>query len=146
MKTLVLSLRSGVKLTSKNKYISTFTYLTKYCSYQESTRRTNQVGMRIHWNAVKVPGTLDYWNPWSKDIPHLTLTAHTSVQYNAASPECVDFSALQKSLIAAASSDISRSLVTDEEPIVINMILGITALVHNQSKLGFCRDRGGVSY
>jgi hypothetical protein len=29
---------------------------------------------------------------------------------------------------------------------VINMILGITALVHNQSKLGFSRDRGGVSF
>ncbi len=96
---------------------------------------------------MKVPGTFDYWNPWSKDIPHLTLTAHTSVQYNAASPEFVDFSALQKSLVAAATSDISRSLVTDEEPIaVINMILGITALVHNQSKLGFSRDRGGVSF
>ena len=114
--------------------------------YQASTRRCNQVGLRIHWNAVKEPGTFDYWNPWSKDIPHLTLTAHTSVQYNVASPEFVDFSALQKSLVAAATSDISRSLVTDEEPIVINMILGITALVHNQSKLGFSRDRGGVSF
>ena len=114
--------------------------------YQESTRRSNQVGLRIHWNAVKVPGTFDYWNPWSKDIPHLTLTAHTSVQYNEASPEFVDFSAMQKSLVAAATSDMSRSLVTDEEPIVINMILGITALVHNQSKLGFSRDRGGVAF
>ena len=95
---------------------------------------------------MKVPGTFDYWNPWSKDIPHITLTAHTSVKYNAVSPECVDFFALQKSLVAAATSDISRSLVMDEEPIVINMILGITALVHNQSKLGFSRDRGGVSF
>ncbi|CAB4002916.1 Hypothetical predicted protein, partial [Paramuricea clavata] len=114
--------------------------------YQDSTRRSNETGLRIHWNAVKVPGTFDYWNPWSKDIPHITLTAHTSVKYNAVSPECVDFSALQKSLVAAATSDISRSLVMDEEPIVINMILGITALVHNQSKLGFSRDRGGVSF
>lgn len=68
------------------------------------------------------------------------------MQYNEASPECVDFSALQKSLVAAASSDISRSLVIDEEPIVIDMILGVAALVHNQSKLGFSRERGGVSF
>lgn len=88
----------------------------------------------------------DFWNPWSRDIPHLTLTYHTSVKYNKASPEFVDFPALQRTLIATATSDISRSLTTDEEPIVINIILGITALVHNQSKLGFCRDRGGVSF
>ena len=115
-------------------------------SYQDSTLRCKQVGLRIHWNAVKVPGTFDFWNPWSKEIPHLTLTAHNSVQYNTASPEFADFSALQKSLVAAATSDVSRSLVTDEEPIIINVILGITALVHNQSKLGFSRDRGGVSF
>ncbi|XP_028394279.1 tumor protein p63-regulated gene 1-like protein [Dendronephthya gigantea] len=114
--------------------------------YQESARKANEVGLRIHWNSERVPGTFDFWNPWSKDIPHLTLTAHTSVKYNEASPEFADFSALQKSLVAAATSDISRSLVTDEEPIIINMILGITALVHNQSKLGFSRDRGGVAF
>lgn len=66
--------------------------------------------------------------------------------YNEASPEFVDFLAFQKSLIAAASSDLSRSLVTDEEPIVLNIILGVTALIFNQSKLGFSRDRGGVSF
>ena len=94
----------------------------------------------------KVPGTFDFWNPWSKDIPYITLTAHMSTEVNDASPEFVDFATFQKSLIAAASSDVSRALGTDEEPIQINVILGISAMVHNQSKLGFCRDRGGVCY
>ena len=121
-------------------------FLCNFFSYQASRERCDQVGLRIHWNAVKAPGVLDFWNPWSKEIPNLTLAAHTSVLYNEASPEFVDFLAFQKSLIAAASSDLSRSLVTDEEPIVINIILGVTALIFNQSKLGFSRDRGGVSF
>lgn len=94
----------------------------------------------------KVPGTFDFWNPWSKDIPYITLTAHMSTGVNDASPEFVDFATFQKSLIAAASSDVSRALATDEDPIQINVIFGISAIIHNQSKLGFCRDRGGVCY
>ena len=88
----------------------------------------------------------DFWNPWSKDIPYLTLTSHKSIEVNEASPAFVNFTNFQKSLIAAASSDVSRSLVTDEEPILINVIFGISATVHNQSKLGYSRDRGGVCF
>lgn len=117
-----------------------------FAFYRYSTLRSDQLGIRVHWNMPKSPGMLDFWNPWSKDIPFVTLTSHTSVEVNKTSPDSVNFTTFEKSLIAAASSDVSRALATDEEPILINVIFGISAMVHNQSKLGFCRERGGVCF
>ena len=116
-----------------------FQCLTSYPN-SSTSRNSDQPGLRVHWNAARAPGSLDFWNPWSQDIPYVTFIPHLSILVDRTPPDFVNFASFQKSLIAAASGDISRSLVTDQEPIIIHVILGLSASVHNQSKLGFSSD------
>lgn len=91
-------------------------------------------------------------------MPHVTLTHHL-LAYNRTENETVTYNAddLADSLITAIDSarrrcisdgaerDIDRVTV-DDSPIVVESYVSLVSVIHNQSKLGFYLERGGVSF
>ena len=94
------------------------------------------------------------WNPWSSDMPYLSYTSHIQSLLMDSPPDLVQHSLFSKALIQAITQ--ARETVPNQETLdsfevvegdlEIYMYLGLTAMVYNQSKLGFCKDRGNVFF
>ena len=69
-------------------------------------------------------------------------------------PEAVQHSLFSKALIDAITNaretepnrEILNSFEVVEAELEIYVYIGLSALVYNQSKLGFCKDRGNVFF
>lgn len=120
--------------------------------YAEGNPRVIQHGVRIHFAKLE-PGLLQNWNPFS-EMPYVSLTSHRVFDLNPDSPAYVRIKGFEKALIQAinearASEENKRSLGSFEvveEELPITVYLGLSAMVVNQSKLGYCKDRGNVFY
>ena len=94
-------------------------------------------------------------------MPYVTLTHHL-LAYNRHESETVLFNAddMAESLIGSVNAARRRStnvdgledsagfqeLIIDDTPIVIESYVSLVSVIHNQSKLGFYMERGGVSF
>ena len=47
---------------------------------------------------------------------------------------------------AIQAKDPERTLLVEENPIMIESYASVVSLIYNQSHLGYNRERGGVSY
>ena len=83
----------------------------------------------------------------------MTLSSHTLCQLVQQPPVYFQLPAFQKAVIdaisaarnaAPSSQTVGHPLEVTEEEIPIWLYLGITAMINNQSKLGYCKDRGSV--
>jgi len=128
-------------------YISTITHVHSNRDYG---------GVRIYYGDPESTTFSQRWNPWSRAMPYVTLTHHL-LAYNKHENETVTYNAddMAESLVAAVdgarrhfvgdSRDIDRVTVEDS-PIVIDSYGSLISVIHNQSKLGFYLERGGVSF
>ncbi|CAH8442916.1 unnamed protein product [Heterobilharzia americana] len=105
----------------------------------------NYGGVQIIWGDVEQAKWIDRWNPISQDVP-MTILHHHPCFY---SPKPL----LNKDLFDAdlALSAISKALSTfgvqvEYANICLNSHVNFFTLVYNQSNLGFCKDRNGVSF
>ena len=138
-------------------YLPPFSYfsflLPRITGYAENSPRMKQSGLRIHYGHSD-PGFFQTWNPFSRDLPYVTLTDHALVEVLNSAPQHMRKSSFQKALIDAITcarnaNSTMRSLPgleVAEEEIAVLMYVGMSALVYNQSKLGFCKDRGNIFY
>lgn len=117
-------------------------------------------GLKIVWNKQDV-GFWSRWNIGSSTIPYTILTSHILIRRNRSQNPVMqiesvpveleramrDFrsrvaSAQQTSQAASAPEEFSIT----ESDIVIDYYFGLSALVHNQSYLGFFKKRGAINW
>jgi hypothetical protein len=123
-------------------------------------RNRDYGGVRVFFGDPDSVSFTQRWNPWSRSLPYVTLTHHL-LAYNRHENETVTYNAddLAESLLAAVDSarrrfvgggvDDNREydrITVDDSPIVIHSYLSLVSVIHNQSKLGFYLERGGVSF
>lgn len=91
-------------------------------------------------------------------MPYVTLTHHL-LAYNRQENETVTYNAddMAESLVGAIDSARRRCIGIDDDrdfdritvedsPIVVDSYISLASVIHNQSKLGFYLERGGVSF
>ncbi|ESO91243.1 hypothetical protein LOTGIDRAFT_228747, partial [Lottia gigantea] len=123
----------------------------KYPDYSVMPDRKHG-GIQIRWNKGQEPTFGQRWNPWSTDIPWLCF-AHHPVLYHPKENETTTYNVddFYESLVQAASKCFEEkrpgeNITIVEGPILINSYASVAAVVHNQSGIGFFRDRNGICY
>lgn len=108
-------------------------------------------GLRIHWNKGE-PTFAQKWNPFCEDLGYMTITHHLLI-YNEKEKETATFNVgdLTDSVVGAVGEvrkhdGISEALRVEEGPILIESYASLSALVYNQSHIGFNMERGGISF
>uniref|UniRef100_T1JNA0 RING-type domain-containing protein n=1 Tax=Strigamia maritima TaxID=126957 RepID=T1JNA0_STRMM len=108
----------------------------------------NAMGVRAMWNKGQPIELSKSWNPWSRQIPFITFSAHR-LHYNeeGAGVKVYDIEDFKKSFLECIQSlSEAQHCVIKEEPIVIENYLGLVSAVHNFTDLGFFKARGRVSF
>ncbi|XP_068754060.1 tumor protein p63-regulated gene 1-like protein isoform X1 [Montipora capricornis] len=121
--------------------------------YAENGPRSQQSGLRIFFSHHE-PSFLQRWNPWSNEIPYISLTSHHQsllIDSPADNFRHVVFSKALIDAITAAretyqSRELPNSFEVVETDLEIDVYIGLSALIFNQSKLGFYKDRGNVFF
>ncbi|CAL8070356.1 unnamed protein product [Calicophoron daubneyi] len=105
----------------------------------------NYGALQLVWGALTTTRWIDRWNPISKEIPAGTFHHHPC--YYSPKPllnkelfDCdLAIEALQKALFVYAVQPL-------HENIILNGRFSIVNAFYNQSNLGFCKDRNGMSF
>ena len=109
-------------------------------------------GVQVKWNRGEYPTFGQRWNPWCASIPWVTFCHHpllyTPKEHETATYNVDDF---YESLIDAVSKCYKRKrpgekVTVLEGPILIESWASISSLFYNQSKIGYCKDRNGISF
>ncbi|XP_070561732.1 tumor protein p63-regulated gene 1-like protein isoform X2 [Ptychodera flava] len=110
-------------------------------------------GIRAYWNKGVEPSVAAKWNPWSKQIPWITFTSHPLQFKEDRDTDCYKIDTFKPAFVQAIqnvqeskSSEGATALSVLEAPLFIDNYVGFASLVHNQSHLGFSRERGGISF
>lgn len=133
-------------------YLDVF-FRCRITGYAENGPRSQQSGLRIFFSHHE-PSFLQRWNPWSNEIPYISLTSHLQsllIDSPADNFRHVVFSKALIDAITAAretyqSRELPNSFEVVETDLEINVYIGLSALIFNQSKLGFYKDRGNVFF
>ncbi|XP_064384033.1 tumor protein p63-regulated gene 1-like protein [Halichondria panicea] len=121
-------------------------------------------GLKVTWGKKEAPVRfIDRWNPFSSKVPSATFASHVLVRrkkmidprltVESAVPEIekaiVDFWKQNGRIQETSDGNTQRAgddfRVTGGE-IVVGHLVGLTALVHNESSLGFFKRRGAVNW
>ncbi|XP_043935545.1 tumor protein p63-regulated gene 1-like protein [Protopterus annectens] len=161
-----------VLITQKSMIICKYDFISLYCvqilrvplhyiatvcsgefTYTRSTLHKRQGhGLRIKWEKLQEPSFLTRWNPWSTDLPYITLTEHVVAKMKI--PDMCQLDSFKAQLIDAAQQAIKESplpgrangLLILEQPIEIDTFVGLMAYVSNAAKLGYAKSRGIFSF
>lgn len=119
-------------------------------------------GVRIHYAEENSVSLMEWWNPWTRAMPYVTLTHHL-LAYNPIENETITYNAdeLAESLVTAVDAARKRNAgdnaaesetadpiasVLDDSPIKISSYVGLPSIIFNHSKLGYYLERGGYSF
>ena len=109
-------------------------------------------------------GFFDRWNPFSSKVPYTLFASHLMLRKGKVDNDQLRISKvvpeLEKAISdlrraqqpqeqqdeASASSSSVEEYHVKEEDIVISTYLGVSALVHNDSNLGFFKRRGLMNW
>nr|CAH8834043.1 unnamed protein product [Trichobilharzia regenti] len=107
----------------------------------------NYGAVQLIWGDIQQTKWLDRWNPVSKDVP-MTILHHHPCYY---SPELLPNKDLfdvdlALSTISTTLSTLGVEVAVEYANICLNSHVNFFTVVYNQSNLGFCKDRNGVSF
>nr|XP_039260430.1 tumor protein p63-regulated gene 1-like protein [Styela clava] len=103
-------------------------------------------GVRITWGTMDNQPWYQKWNPLNTDIPFSTFTSHPVLALpDLETKEAYDVQSFLSGLKQALEK-VPNIKYIDNQPIIIESYAGFASYVHNQSRLGFSRERGGVSF
>lgn len=111
----------------------------------------NGYGFRVHWGKGRELSFFERWNPYSSSVPYMTFVNHPlePAQEQASSYQAEAFlTALVQGVNVHRQEQnaSSPSLPVKESPIQTDILVGWHSSIYNQSRLGFSRERGGVSF
>jgi len=118
-------------------------------------------GVRIHYADENSVSLAEWWNPWTRAMPYVTVTHHL-LAYNPHENETVTYNAdeFAESLVTALDAAKKRNAaadadsetgdplasILDDSPIKISSYVGLQSVIFNHSKLGYYLERGGYSF
>ncbi|XP_035697381.1 tumor protein p63-regulated gene 1-like protein isoform X1 [Branchiostoma floridae] len=117
------------------------------------------VGVQMFWSREEV-SAVQKWNPFNRDIPYAIFASHPLIERTLRDPDVYRVSTLEPlkvetfhvalvqgcQSVRATQSPSSPALNIVEGPVMIESYASLWSLIHNQSRLGFSRERGGVSF
>ncbi|XP_072036329.1 tumor protein p63-regulated gene 1-like protein [Amphiura filiformis] len=126
-------------------------------SYPEKTLVTPRdgQGLRLYWNKGRQPSFAERWNPFCETIPWATFTSHPLEHSGARDVGSYKIDTFKTAVIQAVnvhrqkpnSAASNLPPVSEiEAPLECDIMLGASSTIWNQSRLGFFRERGGVSF
>ena len=143
-----------------NVHLHTHTHTHTHAHTHTCTRNSNRggVGLKVTWGSEPM-GFFTRWNPLSSSPQYTILASHILVRRGRASnpklelegvvPEIEkaiqDIKEAEASKEGATATEATKFTVKEGE-IVIDTMWGISAMVHNQSNLGFNKKRGAVDF
>ncbi|KAK2702342.1 hypothetical protein QYM36_019046, partial [Artemia franciscana] len=118
----------------------------------ESSGQCDRIGVRLYWCSGKQPQIAQLWNPWSKEIPWVTIISHPLLLKRGKKCRTFDVDDFVLSLrrfIHRRNESVLDPLhrcQIDESPILMETYLGLSSLVHNFGELGYFKVRGKFSF
>lgn len=87
-------------------------------------------------------------------MPYISITSHIQSLLNDSPPDAVQHTLFSKALIEAITGareaephkETLNSFEVVEGNLEIYVYIGLSAMIYNQSKLGFCKDRGSIFF
>ncbi|PIK58862.1 putative tumor protein p63-regulated protein 1-like protein [Apostichopus japonicus] len=121
--------------------------------YPEKTfvKPRDGVGIRIHWGKGRSVGFFERWNPLASSIPYTTLISHP-LEHGMEPNSIYEVKAFTDALTQAVNlyrqeqNASSPSIPVTEAPIQTDIFIGWHSSIFNQSRLGYSRERGGISF
>lgn len=115
-----------------------------------------QEGIRCTWDQESTLPFVKDWNPWCREIPWVTFTAHhlwatprSSSYYDVRTFSEALVTAVERLDLASAPPShvvrVNRCKVL-HEPVLIRSYAGVVAAFHNANHLGFFKARGKISF
>ena len=144
------------------------------CTFQECKQSTFTVkslsticssrigkGLKVFWGKEENVGLITRWNPFTSAIPYTIFTSHVLVCKGRTDDPRLKIENVIPELEQAVE-DLRRAHASQQQEgeasashvefrvkqgdIVFNTYFGLSALVHNQSNLGFFKRRGAVDW
>ncbi|XP_029437740.1 tumor protein p63-regulated gene 1-like protein isoform X2 [Rhinatrema bivittatum] len=117
------------------------------------TERQGQ-SLRIGWDKLRPLSFLARWNPWSSDLPYVTLMQHPAAgleesvshmfqleQFQEQLVECVKRAHRENPLPGRANGPLVL-----EQPIPMETYLGLMSLLSSKAQLGYAKSRGAFGF
>ena len=142
-------------------------FLTRTALHYHSTR----VGkaLKVFWGKVENVRFVDRWNPFSTKVPYTIFASHLMLRKGRVDSDQLRISTVIPELeravndlrraqqqqqqpqqdeasASASSSSTLEEYHVKEEDIVVDSYLGVSALLHNDSNLGFFKRRGLINW
>ncbi|XP_066296317.1 tumor protein p63-regulated gene 1-like protein isoform X2 [Branchiostoma lanceolatum] len=109
------------------------------------------VGVQMFWSRQEV-SVAQKWNPFNRDIPYAIFASHPLIERTLRDPDVYRVETFHVALVQGCQSTRATqspnlpALNVIEGPVMIESYASLWSLIHNQSRLGFSRERGGVSF
>ncbi|XP_029437739.1 tumor protein p63-regulated gene 1-like protein isoform X1 [Rhinatrema bivittatum] len=110
--------------------------------------------LRIGWDKLRPLSFLARWNPWSSDLPYVTLMQHPAAgleesvshmfqleQFQEQLVECVKRAHRENPLPGRANGPLVL-----EQPIPMETYLGLMSLLSSKAQLGYAKSRGAFGF
>lgn len=118
-------------------------------------------GLKVFWGKEENVGLITRWNPFTSAIPYTIFTSHVLVRKGRTDDPRLKIENVIPELERAVE-DLRRAHASQQQEgeasashaefrvkqgdIIFNTYFGLSALVHNQSNLGFFKRRGAVDW
>ena len=109
-------------------------------------------GIKVWWGENPV-SLATKWNPFSSTVPYTIFTSHVLLRRKQSNNPILNFESLPellsqviKEFNSESSTGASPDIPFVEEDIVFDYYLGLSAMIHNQSYLGFFKKRGALNW
>ena len=130
-----------------------FLSFSRITGYGENSPHSKQSGLRIFLSHHE-PGFFQNWNPWSAHMPYLSFASHVPSMLLDSPPDLSKHGLFSKALIQAITEareadpnqETLDSFEVVEGELEILVYVGLSAMIYNQSRLGFCKDRGNIFF
>ena len=123
--------------------------------------------LKVFWGKEENVGFFDRWNPFSTKVPYTIFASHLMLRKGRVDNDQLRISKVvpeleraindlrrgqqqqqqqQQDEASASSSSVVEDYHVKEEDVVVSSYLGMSALVHNDSNLGFFKRRGLMNW
>ncbi|TNN10895.1 Tumor protein p63-regulated 1-like protein [Schistosoma japonicum] len=105
----------------------------------------NYGGVQLIWGALDQIKWIDRWNPISQDVPMVILHHHPCFYSIEPIPD-KDMYNCDLAISAISKALSTHGVQVEYANIHLNSHVNFFTIIYNQSNLGFCKDRNGVSF
>ena len=102
--------------------------------------------LQVSWGKDYAPSFMERWNPFSTTLKVTIFQSHVLFQKAHRSDRHLSLDAFIADLLEVIKQAKGADFEITEGPVWSETYLGVAALVHNQSHLGFNKRRGGLDW